>query len=196
MIPSNLKLVAVLLLLCICNYHTEAQIKVKNPSFEDTPSDAIVPKSWTPCQEYTTPDILPGFWGVYKKPTHGNTYMGLITRENGTFESIGQRLSESTKSSECYEFNLQLSYSKIYAGYNKPIYLRIWLGKNMCDRGQLIYQSALINHEQWKKYNVNFKSEKAYRYILIEAFYKEDIFSHKGNILLDQMSTIKLCNRA
>ena len=44
-----------------------------------------------PCEDFTTPDILPGFWGEYNEANHGETYVGMITRANGTYESIGKR---------------------------------------------------------------------------------------------------------
>src|SRR5689334_15278944 len=50
-------------------------IELFNPSFEDTPQDATMPQGWTGCKEGTTPDILPGFWGVYTPPSDGQTYV-------------------------------------------------------------------------------------------------------------------------
>jgi len=51
------------------------QIFLNNPSFEDTPSDATTPMGWFECEEYTTPDILPGYWGVYDEAVEGETYV-------------------------------------------------------------------------------------------------------------------------
>ena len=68
-----------------------SQIYLTNASFEGEPQDATVPTGWFACELGTTPDILPGFWGVYSESSEGETYLGLITREDGTFESIGQR---------------------------------------------------------------------------------------------------------
>ncbi|MCB0682774.1 MAG: hypothetical protein KDC32_18010, partial [Saprospiraceae bacterium] len=49
-----------------------AQIPFQNPSFEgDEPQDATVPAGWFPCKEGTTPDILPGVWGVHTEPAEG-----------------------------------------------------------------------------------------------------------------------------
>ena len=59
-------------------------ITILNSSFEGEPADATVPQGWMACQEGTTPDILPGYWGVYTYPANGDTYLGLITRGNGT----------------------------------------------------------------------------------------------------------------
>ena len=173
-----------------------AQITVINPSFEDKPADATTPQGWSPCDELTTPDILPGFWGVYNEPSHGDTYVGIITRENGTFESFGQRLSQSVKPKLCYKTSIDLAHSVIYSGYNKPIKLRIYLGSSKCDKEQLIFESKDVKKMNWETYPFSFYPEKEYQYIILEAFYKEGPFSHKGNILMDNLRPIERCGNA
>jgi hypothetical protein len=49
-------------------------IELFNPSFEEEAQDATTPQGWSACKEGTTPDILPGFWGVYTMPSDGETY--------------------------------------------------------------------------------------------------------------------------
>ncbi len=183
----------ILNLFCVLSF---CQISVVNPSFEDTPSDATVPKGWLPCQDGTTPDILPGFWGEYNEANHGSTYVGMITRENGTFESIGQRLSEALQKGGCYKFSIDLSHGQVYSGYKNPIKLRIYLGKDKCDRSQLIYESKIISNEDWEKHIIEFHPNKAYDYIILEAFYKEGSFNYKGNVLIDNLSSIRYCGKA
>jgi len=150
-----------------------AQITVINPGFEDTPSDATVPQGWSACAWLTTPDILPGYWGVYNEPDEGDTYAGIITRENGTFESFGQR-----------------------AGYGRPIKLRVWLSNELCGESQLIFTSPLIDHEEWKTYTIPFTPTKKGQYIMFEAYIKDGKFNHKGNVLMDNMSSIIACLKA
>ncbi len=171
------------------------QITVVNGGFEDQPSDATVPKAWLPCEENTTPDILPGFWGEYGDASQGRTYVGLITRADGSFESIGQKLSKSLTAGDCYEFKIDLSRGALYAGFNKPLKLRVWLGTTICEMEQMAFLSNEVKHTTWKTYLVQFKSKKNYQYIRIEAHYQDSDFTYKGNILLDNMSAIKLCSR-
>jgi hypothetical protein len=173
-----------------------AQITVINPSFEDEPADATTPQGWLPCEEMTTPDIFPGFWGVYNEPSHGETYVGIITRENGTFESFGQRLSGTLKAKTCYFSEIDLAHSIIYSGYNKPIKLRIYLGKNKCSKDQLIFESPLVNHMNWKTFKFDFFPEEDYDFIIFEAHFTDGPFSHKGNILIDNFRPILKCGNA
>ncbi|MBK8700487.1 MAG: hypothetical protein IPN29_13535 [Saprospiraceae bacterium] len=187
--------ICVLLLCCLFGYLTSAQIAVVNSGFEDQASDATVPKGWLPCEDGTTPDILPGFWGEYGEASQGETYVGLITRENSTFESIGQRMPSVLKKGECYQFKVDLARGAVYSGFNKAVKLRVWLGENKCDKGQMIYLSDFIQHTDWKPYLIEFTPDKDYRYFRMEAHVKDGSFSHKGNILIDNMSSIRRCSR-
>ncbi|HZV43784.1 MAG TPA: hypothetical protein VFF90_04875, partial [Saprospiraceae bacterium] len=80
-------------------------IKLQNPSFEDTPrrggefSSPI--KGWQDCgmtrfPGESPPDIHPvpaTAWEVSKDPYDGATYLGMVTRDNDSWESISQALS-------------------------------------------------------------------------------------------------------
>ncbi|MBK7335108.1 MAG: carbohydrate binding domain-containing protein [Saprospirales bacterium] len=175
-----------------------AQTYLINPSFEgDEPQDATVPAGWHACKEGTTPDILPGVWGVYQEASEGETYVGLITRSDGTWESIGQRLSTPLKAKECYSFSLDLCRAITYAGYNNPIKLRIWGGSEKCVKTQLLAESKFISHTDWETYTYQFVPKGTLHYIILEAFYTEgNTFSHQGNIMIDHIRPIKVCIRA
>ncbi len=172
------------------------QVKFNNGSFEDEPSDATTPHGWYECNEFTTPDIFPGVWGVYGEPSEGETYMGIITRPNNTWESIGQRLTQPLEADNCYIFTLDMAFSRTYAGYNNPLRLRIYLGNGRCDQSKLIYESELIDHTEWRTYPVKFNIEKGYTHIILESYHNETPVRYKGNILLDHLTPIKICGRA
>jgi len=184
------------ILVLAIHFSAYTQITVINPGLEDTPSDATVPQGWSACAWLTTPDILPGYWGVYNEPYEGDTFAGIITRENGTFESFGQRLSAPLTTDNCYQMNLQLAHSKIYAGYGRPIRLRISISDELCGETQIIYTSPVIDHEDWQLYTMTFTPTKKAQYIMLEAFYKDGDFSYKGNILIDAISAIIPCHKA
>jgi len=195
----NLKSIGLLLSLSLSlllNLSLSAQsIELFNPSFEQDPQDATTPQGWSPCKEGTTPGILPGFWGVYNLPSDGETYLGLITRSNNTWESIGQRLPASLQRGTCYDWSLDLAHSETYACYNGPIRLRVWISKLKCQKDQLIYESPLIEHLDWRTYQVKFIPNDDCRYILLEAFHSEAPFQYQGNILLDRLREIRFCER-
>jgi len=172
------------------------QIFLDNASFEDEPADATVPHGWFPCASGTTPDILPGYWGVYDEASDGETYVGLITRTDGTFESIGQRFSSPLAEQTCYKFNIDLAKSDNYSGYNKSVKLRIWISDKKCSNKQLIFQTDFIENEDWETFMVEFTAEKKAKYIIIEAYHSDKAESHKGNIMVDNISPIVFCKQA
>lgn len=167
-----------------------------NPSFEGEPADATVPVGWLPCEEGTTPDILPGFWGVYREASEGDTYVGLITRGDGTWESITQRLEATLAKGECFRFTLDLARAATYNQYNRPIKLRVWGSARKCEKNQLLLETDFINHTFWKPYEVSFYAKGPINYIIFEAFYQEGPFRHQGNLLIDNLSPVKKCPRA
>ena len=183
------------IIVCLILFSTEnqCQISVTNPSFEDEPADATTPQGWHPCDNLTTPDIFPGFWGVYNEPSDGNTYVGIITRENGSYEQFGQRLSSKLKKGHCYRTAIDLAHSIIYSGYNKPIQVRIYIGSSKCDKNQLIFESPIIKSMKWSTHLIEFVPNAEHEYFIIQAFYSDEPFSHKGNILLDNLRNFVAC---
>lgn len=171
---------------------------LSNPSFEgNEPQEATVPAGWEPCKDGTTPDILPGPWNVALEASEGQTFVGLITREDGSWESIGQRIENPLKEGECYALTLDLAHSPTYAGYNQPLRLRVWGGLTKCGRGQLLATSKVIDQGEWQTFTFKFIPKQTTHYILIEAFYPEGVYSrYKGNILIDNIQPIKQCVRA
>ncbi|MEL7020870.1 MAG: hypothetical protein AAGK47_04640 [Bacteroidota bacterium] len=184
----------VLLLICQSGF---AQIRLDNPSFEGEPQDATVPVGWFPCATGTTPDILPGYWGVYNEASEGDTYIGLITRRNGSHESIGQRLAQPLPPKECYAFAIDLAHSDAYAGYNRPLHLKIWGGGVKCAKDQLLWSTnAPIEAEDWATFNINFITKSTINYLIIEAVQPNGTTAYEGNILVDNIRPIKKCPRA
>jgi hypothetical protein len=188
---------AFLLLASTCyTLHVDAQIRLVNPSFEGEAQDAVVPNGWDACGAQTTPDVLPGFWGVYTRPQEGNTYMGLITREDGTWEMVGQKLNGTLQKKECYHMSMALSMSPSYSGYNNPIRIRVWGGRGTCEKLELLATSPTIDHKDWRSYDFYCFPENNITYIIIEAYYKEGIgMPYRGNILVDNISAINRCAR-
>lgn len=175
-------------------FQAENSIRLENPSFEGMPQDATVPSGWMPCAAETTPDILPGVWGVYQEASDGDTYMGLITRDNGTFESVGQRLMEPLKEETCYKMSLDLAHSDTYNGYNEPIKIRVWGTIMRCENAQLLYESPVISHLDWETYSFIFFTKFSFNYIVLEAQTANNLYT-RGNILVDNCSTINVCER-
>src|SRR5690606_19877691 len=83
-------------------------VKLENPSFEDFPQHSRPPTGWTNCGFFdeSPPDVQPsGAWGVFWPAMDGNTYLGMVTRENETYESVGQRMNGILWAGTCYQIS-------------------------------------------------------------------------------------------
>lgn len=182
----------------------DAPILLTNPSFEDLPKMGETPMGWYNCGKAgeTPPDVQPGGWTVAKPANHGQTYLGLVVRDNETWEGVGQRLSRPLESGQCYEFSLDLCRAELYlsvsrvtgedVNYAVPARIRIWGGMGYCDARELLAETSIITNTRWLTFNFRFNPKGNYNYLMIEAYYKTPIlFPTNGNILVDNASAIK-----
>jgi outer membrane protein OmpA-like peptidoglycan-associated protein len=188
-------------------------IKLQNPSFEDTPrrggefSSPI--KGWQDCgltrfPGESPPDIHPvpaTAWEVSKKAYDGETYVGMVTRDNDSWESLSQALSSPILAGTCYSFSAFISKSERYRSptrksrdsvdFIRPAVMMIWGGDFFCDKVELLGESPPVTNTEWKQYHFLFQPQKTHKYITIEAFYKTPILeSYNGHILVDDLSDI------
>ncbi len=189
-------------------------ILLKNPSFEGVPNeldvDGNLPDGWFDCGhvDETAPDLLPlsggGIFQVTQKPNDGISYLGMVARDNGTWEIIGQALSKPLMAGSVYEFELFMCRAASFANFDwtigqsinydkKPITLRIWGGKYDCDRHELLATSEGVNNLDWQKFEFTLAPSQIYTHLVVEAFYKLPSQSpYSGNLLLDNASPIRL----
>ena len=182
----------------------EQKIQLKNPSFEDAPRHSQTPRDWIDCgfPGESEPDVQPsGQFGVTMLPQHGDTYLGLVVRDNSTWERVSQRLSSPMENGKCYEFSIYLAKSPQYlsqsrlsekeVNYNRSVKLRIYGGFSPCNRQYLLAESAMVGSFAWKEFNFRFEPNDDFTYITFEAFYQTpNLFPYNGNILLDNASAL------
>ena len=203
---AKLRLLATLCLLFagVVLYGQQGMIVLRNASFEDQPNHSQTPREWIDCgfPGESEPDIQPsGEFGVTMLPYDGGTYLGMVVRDNSTWERVSQRLSKPMAQGSCYEFSIYLAKSPQYlsqsrttderVNYVRNAKLRIYGGKNPCDRQQLLAESELVGSYDWKRFTFTFAPDDNYTFITFEAFYKTpNLFPYNGNILLDNASAI------
>lgn len=180
-------------------------IYFNNPSFEDMPKAGGSVQGWNDCGSAgeTPPDVQPGFFGVSMQPSHGQTYLGLVVRDNETWEGVWQNLSTPLKKDFCYEFEVSLcrserliSQTKLTqqpANFNKPVHLRVWGGNGLCSRAELLYITDPIDNLNWMRHTIPLKPQNnSYTSILIEAYFQTPtMFPYNGNLLVDDLSPIQ-----
>lgn len=193
------------LITCLLFFSLKSQgqgiIYLSNPSFEDEPKCCEAPTGWHDCglEEESPPDIQPGSFEVNQTPAHGDTYLGLVVRDNNTCEAVGQRLPESLQYDQSYVLRVSLARSELYlslsrstgeeVNYATPVKLQIWGGIEYCDKRELLAESPLITHTEWQEYELNFTPRNGhYNFITLEAQYKTPVlFPYNGNLLIDNL---------
>lgn len=203
---AKLRLLATLCLLfaVVVLYAQQGMIVLRNASFEDQPSHSKIPKEWIDCgfPGESEPDTQPsGEFGVTKEPFDGITYLGMVVRDNSTWERVSQRLSSPMEAGKCYEFSIYMAKSPTYlsqsrttderVNYVRNAKLRIYGGSFPCDRQQLLAESELVKDYDWKHFTFTLSPKDNYSFIIFEAFYQTpNLFPYNGNILLDNASAI------
>ncbi len=172
------------------------KVPIENASFEGQPGMEVTPSGWFGCEKGTTPDILPGPWQVRTRAAKGATYLGLISREDGTRESVGQKLKIPLRGGNCFVIKMDVARSSSYVTYNRPIKLRIWGGGVACEKKQLLAESKIIRNTTWTTFEFEFDVKEDIRFIILEAWYDEGGQFRRGNILIDNIRPITKCIRA
>ncbi|MEL6988004.1 MAG: hypothetical protein AAGK97_09245 [Bacteroidota bacterium] len=196
------------ILLCLLGHFNSLNaqvdiIKIKNPSFEGKAKQSEPPKFWRSFnlfKDESPPDTQPGIWGVKRKASDGDTYIGIVVRDVETHEAVSQRLKHPLMKSECYSFKIDLCRSNTYlsmsqitgdeANYTEAVKFRIWGYDDLTNYRELLAESEAVDHQEWKRYNFEFSpKDKHYKYIVLEAYFAKDGF-YNGHILIDNASDI------
>lgn len=177
---------------------------LKNPSFEkDKPAVGIVPHGWLNmgAPGETPPDIQPGFFEVNLKAQDGKNYLGLATRDNNTWEGVGQRLDGYLQKDSSYTFSLYLARSNSFisisrttqkeTSYTAPTILKIWGVNSQTQQEELLAESAPVSHSEWTLYTFTLKPTVAdFDEIDLMAYYAPGFEQKNGNLLIDNCSAI------
>jgi len=180
-------------------------IHFTNPSFEDFARASNPPINWYNCgfPGESPPDVQPDpTFNVGKEAYDGETYLGMVVRDNDTWESVSQKISQPLKKGGCYTFEVYLARSLTYmsvsrltdktANYATPAKLKVWGGFGNCDKSKLLAATELVVHTDWKPYRFFFEALEDYSYFVFEAYYDEPTWTpYNGNLLLDKLSEIK-----
>jgi hypothetical protein len=182
---------------------SQERLKFENPSFEDAAGAGKVPSGWLNmgALEETPPDIQPGQFGVNLPPQHGWTYLGLVVRDNNTWEGVGQVFDDYLQKDSTYTFSVWLARSNIFtsvsrltgqeANYNSPTILKIWGVNTETGQEELLAESIPISHSKWTLYTFALKPTVAdFDEIDLMVYYAPGHEQKNGNLLIDNCSDI------
>lgn len=182
------------------------EIIIFNPSFEDPAKHSTPPILWENCgsPDNSPSDIHSSFsnlFNVQKTAQDGTSFVGMVVREDVTWEAISQVLDQPLLKNYQYQFSIYLARSDSYRSISKvslqeteftePAVLRIWGGNYSDHRGQLLAESLPVAHTDWQEYTFEFEPTNDWDYFILEAFFREeDGLAYNGNLLLDNCSAI------
>ncbi|MBL7796153.1 MAG: hypothetical protein JNJ90_06570 [Saprospiraceae bacterium] len=203
---SHLWLVFILFFLVSDKSRGQHLIKLANPSFEDEPRSSTMPTGWYYYghPDESPPDIQPGFFEVTNRASDGKTYLGLVVRDNSTWEGIGQDLPQPLKKGYLYEMSVALalpnemfSISRMTgreAPFHHPVLFRIWGVDVEKNKEEILAETPPINHTDWKTYHFSLLPRKHdYPAIAFTAWYVDgEKKPYNGYILIDNCSALKV----
>ncbi len=179
-------------------------ILLVNPSFEeDEPLPAQIPYGWIDLglKTESPPDLQPGNFEVNLPAQDGKQYVGLVVRENNTWEGIGQRLGSYLKKDSAYSFSVYLTRSQKYMSstrmskevinLNAPTILKIWGYNTTTQKEELLGETTAISHSEWVKYSFTLQPKAGdYDELDLLAYYAPGFENKNGNLLIDNCSPI------
>jgi len=193
---------ALLLGLPLCTV-AQQPILWNNPSFEDEPAHSQPPRGWYYCDgpRESPPDTHPGgFFGVSQAPYDGRTYLGMVARDNGTTEGVGQRLPGLLAPGQCYVLSYYATRSTAYESisrttgqpelFDTPVMLQLWGGMHNCDKATLLAQSPVVASTEWEKFQLTFQVQQPFTHLFLKVAHVDGGNFYNGNVLVDQLSPI------
>ena len=193
-----------LLFLLVAGKSSSQQIDLVNPSFEiNDPEAGLPPSGWIDLglKTETPPDRQPGRFEVNLPAQDGELYVGMVVRENNTWEGLGQKLKGVLKKDSAYTFSIYLTRSKKYMSatkmstmpinFNAPTILKIWGYNTATKQDELLAESTTVSHSEWVKYSFILKPTVAdFNELDLMAYYAPGFEKKNGNLLLDNCSAI------
>jgi len=175
-----------------------------NPSFEiNDPEAGMPPSGWIDLglKTETPPDRQPGRFEVMLPAQDGALYIGLVVRENKSWEGLGQKLKGSLKKDSVYTFSVYLTRSQKYMSatrtstafinFNAPTILKIWGYNTVTKQDELLAESSAVSHSEWTKYSFTLMPTVAdFDELDLMAYYAPGFENKNGNLLMDNCSAI------
>lgn len=216
-----MRFLGILFIVSLISSTVEAQdIPIVNNSFEGKQAIGSVRQKfqlngWADCGSLyypyeSPPDVHPiAQWGNLEDPLDGETFVGLVIRENNTWESIAQQLVQPMEVGQCYEFSIAIKASESYLSgssyrqqlyndtskvqFTQPTVLRIWGSRMGCGQEELLGESPPVSKQDWHNYTFTFKPTQEHRFIMLEAYYKVPVPNmrhYNGHIMIDKASDL------
>lgn len=145
---------------------------ITNGSFEaPNGSSSSVPPNWQNCGGSPDVQIISGtgqgIFGINTPPDDGNTYMGMVTTNNQSYqEAMGQPVTLVAGTN--YSGSIALYYSNLHTSWNGNGRLQIWGGTSCNARNELLFDSGTItNLHVWNNFPISFTPSQNHSFIIM-----------------------------
>ncbi|GEM_PF-4558289 len=194
-------------MLCLGPIATAQQIiPLDNPSLEDFPRLNTTPVGWYDCRTaaYTAPSVLPlpgALIRVRLMPAHGQSYVGLPLRKDGSAAAISQQLTQPLLPGQCYQINMSLARSPKYnlilpnnytpINHADPVVLTLLGGRDSCGRDQLLGETSVIPQPHWRRFRIYFSPRDTVTHLTLQPWYlPHRKKNYGGHVLVDHLGPI------
>lgn len=166
----------------------------------------IFPDDWLD-SNYEFPNRSPAtyhldtlLFGVNKSAKHGGRFISMVTRIEGSYESISQKLDKDLIKNQTYLIGFYCALAERYYSPYPPnehsksfvnaVKINVFLANSNFERDQLIYSSGSNDNFEWKEHVIEFIPDNNFQYIIFEVDFEEGSEPYRGHILLDNVSDI------
>lgn len=180
---------------------------VNNPSFEDVEKSGASPKGWYDCgfDDESPVDVHSSqsdFWGVKEYPADGNSFVGMVFRDNDTYEGISAKLIYPLLRDSTYRLTISVKQSPSYisssrinqdqtVNFDSPAQLEIWGGNRFCQMDLQLEVSAPITVGDWQELTFYITLPKDINYLSLFVD-RTDPYDENGHILIDNLTLTKV----
>ena len=198
------------------------KVSLRNGSFESKPRigqyvsesqelySYYLMNNWMDCGSLEFPETsqadihgsATNYWSTGLNPQHGQSFLGLVTRSDGTYESVGQKLASPLQKDSIYQFSIHLALATTYlshtqkntfekSNFDTPSIFRLLGGNFKCKPNSILAISKPIYNQDWLKYTFTFTPPVDLDYLFLQVhFDQESSFESNGNLMLDN-ATLK-----
>ena len=181
-------------------------IAFRNASLEGEPQANTAPHDWYYCNfpGDSPPDLHPmGLYRVRLPAADGKTYVGMVCRDNGSFESIGQHLPTPLEAGSCYLWQGRVARTPRYQAisrstlraddFSAPVRLVFYGGDVACADEHLLGWTDSIAYADWRTQEVVLRVPVTSEH-LRSGVVPFDSSAANGHVLLDELDPLVPCS--
>lgn len=180
---------------------------LKNPSFEMIPRQNHPPTGWFDCNfDSESPVDVHGsdteFFGVKEFADDGECFVGMVTRDNGTYEGISAKLLQPLLKDSTYRLTISVNKSPDYqsisrtssepVNFNSDVVFEIWAGYHFCNMDTRLLEYNVDEQGVWTPITFYITPEKNITFLGLYVRHGTPSEDTNGHVLIDNLQLTKV----